>query len=72
VANEEKLAKNVRRAREAAGLSQEELGARAKPPLHRTEISLIERGQRDVRLSTLLRLSRALKVEPADLLDGIR
>jgi transcriptional regulator with XRE-family HTH domain len=72
VGYEDRLAKNVRRIRVAAGMSQEELGAKARPALHRTEISLIERGKRDVRVSTLLRLGRALKVDPAELLDGIR
>ena len=60
---------NLRRARTAASLSQETLGFRAR--LHRTEISLLERGERDPRLSTICRLASALDIEPAKLLDGI-
>ena len=55
----------LRECRRAAGLSQEQLGFAAG--LHRTEISLLERGGRDARLSTVARLARALGHEPADL-----
>jgi len=37
--------------------------------LHRTEISLLERGERDPRLSTIVRLARCLGVPPSTLLD---
>ena len=63
------LARNVRAARARLGLSQTEVGARAR--LHRTEVSLLERGERDPRLSTIVRLARALDVAPAALLDGV-
>ncbi len=56
----------VRQIREQLGLSQEALAAQAK--LHRTHISLIERGQRNVRLETVERLAKALRVQPADLM----
>ena len=65
----ERFARNLREHRQRAGLSQERLGFRAN--LHRTEISLLERGAREPRLSTIVRLARALGVEPSDLLDGI-
>ena len=65
----ERFARNLREHRSRAGLSQERLGFRAD--LHRTEISLLERGTREPRLSTIVRLARALGVTPADLLDGI-
>ena len=58
---------NLRAQRERAGLSQERLSALAR--LHRTEISLIERGRRDPRLSTVVRLADALGVPAAALLD---
>jgi transcriptional regulator with XRE-family HTH domain len=64
------FAANLKRQREAAGLSQEALGFEAG--LHRTEISLIERAGRQPQLWTIVRLARGLNVAPADLLDGIR
>lgn len=61
--------KNLARQREAAGLSQEEVGVRAE--VHRTEVSQLERAQRTPRIDTLVKLAGAVGVEPADLLDGI-
>ena len=52
------------------GLSQEALGDACD--LHRTEVSLLERAGRDPWLSTIVRLARALKIPPAELLDGVR
>lgn len=64
------FARNLRRQRERAGLSQEALGDLCD--LHRTEISLLERAGREPRLNTIVKLARALEIRPADLLDGIR
>ena len=64
------FAANLRRYRTGAGLSQQALGYACK--LHRTEISLLERGEREPRLSTIVRIARALDVSPAELLNGIR
>lgn len=50
-------------------VTQEELAERAG--LHRTAISLLERGARMPRVDTLLRLAAALEVEPADILAGV-
>jgi transcriptional regulator with XRE-family HTH domain len=36
-----------------------------------SEISRVERGQRDPRLSTIVRLARALEISLVDLLRGI-
>jgi DNA-binding Xre family transcriptional regulator len=60
---------NVRAARVARGWTQEELAHRTG--LASVQVSRIERGKREVRLSTLLRLVRALDVPPAALLDGL-
>jgi transcriptional regulator with XRE-family HTH domain len=60
---------NLRGERKRAGLSQEDLAFKAG--LHRTEVSLIERGEREPRLETILKLSRGLEVLPATLIDGI-
>ena len=62
----ELFARNLRVTRRGAGLSQERLSALAG--LHRTEISLLERGERDPRLSTVFRLAEALGVTAAALL----
>lgn len=64
----EQFAANLRACRQRAGLSQEALGHKSQ--LHRTEISLLERGGRDPRLSTIVRLAAALGIKPAALLDG--
>ena len=60
---------NVRRTREAAGITQEELASRAG--LHRTYIGGLERGERNVGLINLAKLALALHVEPADLVKGM-
>jgi transcriptional regulator with XRE-family HTH domain len=65
----ETFAGNLRRQRLKRGWSQEELGRRCG--LHRTEISLLERSERDPRLATIVRLARALELTPAHLLRGI-
>lgn len=49
-------------------LSQERLATLAKLP--RPNLSDIERGKRDVTLSTILSLANALKVEPGTLVNG--
>ncbi len=63
----EVLASNLRRLRTATGLSQEELAARAG--LHRTYVSSIERGRRNVSLENIFALARALGCDPRELID---
>lgn len=58
------------RRRMHAALSQEELARLVG--LHRTEISLIERGGRRPRLDTLLQLAAGVETEPAELVTGMR
>jgi transcriptional regulator with XRE-family HTH domain len=69
VESRERFAANLRAQRERRGLSQEALGHASG--LHRTEISLLERAGREPRLSTIVKVARALRVPPATLLDGI-
>jgi len=57
---------NVRRARQKAGLTQEQLAHDAKIDL--TYAGGIERGRRNPSVEVLGRLADALGVEPADLL----
>jgi len=60
---------NLRRARTRLGIPQEELALRAA--LHRTEIGLLERGQRLPRIDTLIKCAEAAGVSPEELLEGI-
>jgi transcriptional regulator with XRE-family HTH domain len=50
-----RFGENLERCRERAGLTQTELGYRAS--LHRTEISLLERGKRLPRIDTAVKLA---------------
>lgn len=65
----DRFAVNLRRARETAGISQEELAERCE--IHRTEVSLLERGGREPRLGTLVKLATALGTTPEALCQGI-
>lgn len=63
------FAENVRRIRTKTGISQEELGERAG--LHRTYISSVERGERNVALENIFAIAAALDVSAAELVsDG--
>ena len=64
-----RFGENLVRCRRRAGHSQETL--RLAAGLHRTEVSLLERGLRVARIDTLVKLSCALTVPTDDLLDGI-
>jgi transcriptional regulator with XRE-family HTH domain len=60
---------NVRRFRDAAGLTQEGLSHRSGLAL--SEISRLENGLRDPRLSTIVRLAAGLALPSAALLDQV-
>jgi transcriptional regulator with XRE-family HTH domain len=60
---------NLARYRLAADLTQEETSFVAG--LHRTEISLLERGRRIPRIDTLVKLAATVGVKPEVLLEGI-
>lgn len=60
---------NLARLRQASGLTQADLAARTS--LHRTEVSLLERGRRQPRIDTLVKLAGALSVDVGALLEGI-
>lgn len=61
--------RNLNRCRKRTGLSQEEVAVRAS--LHRTEIGLLERGERLPRIDTMIKLAGALDVPPIELIEGI-
>lgn len=69
MANDVKLlfGKIVRQKRITKGISQEELAFTSG--LHRTYISEIERGLRNVSLENIVKIANALNVEPKDLLE---
>lgn len=64
----ERLGHRVRTARLGKSISQEELAARAG--VHRTYIGMIERGEKNVTMLSLLKISSALGVSISDFLDG--
>jgi transcriptional regulator with XRE-family HTH domain len=66
----ELLGDNIRRIRKEKGVSQERLAELAS--LHRTYLGGVERGERNVGVLNLVRISRALGVLPERLLQGIR
>jgi transcriptional regulator with XRE-family HTH domain len=57
--------RTVRKARRDRDLSQEAIGQRAG--MHPNHVGTIERGTKDLRATTLLRLIEALEMSPAEL-----
>jgi len=60
------LGRNLRSARERRDLTQEQVAERSG--VHATEVSRIEAGKRDPKVSTLERLAAAVEVSPGELL----
>lgn len=60
------FAENVRKLRQARGLSQEVLAERAE--LHRTYIGSVERGERNISIDNMERLASALGVKLREML----
>ena len=65
----ERFGQNVRGLRLERGWTQEDLAHEAG--LAPVQVSRIERGKREIRLTTLLRLVSALEVPPTELLEGL-
>ena len=63
------FSRSVAERRRQVGLTQE--GTAERAGLHRTEIALIEKGERLPRLDTIVKLGGALGVEPCELLAGM-
>lgn len=64
-----RFGQNLALCREGADVSQEELSFRAS--IHRTEVSLLERGERMPRVDTALRIAGSLGVPLDDLVAGL-
>lgn len=62
-----KLGANLREARLNLGMSQEQVSEYSG--VHATEVSRIEGGKRDPRVSTVEKLARAVKLKPGQLLE---
>jgi len=61
------LGNKIKHLRTALGKSQEELGFSCG--LHRTYISDIERGTRNISIENIAKIAESLKVKPKELLD---
>ena len=64
-----KFAKRVREERKKLGLSQEEFAA--KSGFHRTYIGMIERAERNITLSNIEKLAKALKLSISTILKAL-
>jgi transcriptional regulator with XRE-family HTH domain len=64
----QRFGENVRNLREGKGWTQEELSHRSG--LAVVQVSRIERGVREVRLTTVIRLAEAFEARPDDLFAG--
>jgi transcriptional regulator with XRE-family HTH domain len=59
--------RRLRQVRESGGLSREALGSLTG--VHPTAIHRFEKGRRDPRLTSILRLARGLRVPPRELIE---
>ncbi len=59
----------VKRRRRDVGISQEDLSKRAS--IHSTYIGHIERGAKTPSMSTFIRIARALRLKPQDLMADV-
>lgn len=65
-----KLGARIQKLRTDRGLSQEELAFEAG--LHRTYISHVERGSRNITVQGLCKIAKGLGLEPFEILKGIK
>jgi transcriptional regulator with XRE-family HTH domain len=68
--NLESMGRRIRETRNSQQISQETLADMAG--VDRSHMGFIERGKKDIRVSTLLKIARALKMPPGNLLDFYR
>jgi transcriptional regulator with XRE-family HTH domain len=65
----QKVGQNIRAERKRVGITQEALAYRCD--MHPVEVGRAERGVRDLRVSTLVKLARGLDVPACELLRGV-
>ena len=63
------VGRNIARLRHDQGLTQEALAHRAG--IHPVELARAERGVRDMRVSTVAKIAKGLRVPAAELMTGI-
>jgi transcriptional regulator with XRE-family HTH domain len=63
------VGRNIKKHRDQVGMTQEELAHRAG--MHPVEVGRAERGIRDLRVSSVAKIAKGLKVPAADLLRGV-
>lgn len=66
----EQLAKKIRKLRNEREWSQEELADRAN--LHRTYISHLENGKRQISVETLCKIAKGFGITSSELMKGIQ
>lgn len=65
----ERVGANIRARRDELGITQEQAAQRAG--VHPVEFARAERGTRDLRVSTIVKIADGLEVAAARLLDGL-
>lgn len=65
----QKVGQNIRAERKRVGITQEALAERCD--MHPVEVGRAERGVRDLRVSTVVKLARGLGVPACELLRGV-
>lgn len=65
-----KLGARIQKLRQEKGFSQEELAFESD--LHRTYISHVERGSRNITVIGLCKIAKGLGMKPSDVIEGIR
>ena len=66
----EEFGRRVRRQRDALGLTQEEIAERSS--LHVSYVAQVERGERNISLTNMLKVADALDLDPGDLVAGLK
>lgn len=64
----EQLGRNLRRLREAKGLSMDQVAARCD--VTKGNLSLIENGKKDFTMTTFLEIAKGLGLHPSELIDS--